>query len=53
MPRFRAVRFPFLFLFFDRFTAIDQRLQEQRHAFHIGDNPPRIARYLARHPAAR
>jgi hypothetical protein len=38
---------------FDRYTAMDQRLQSMRYAFHLGEEPPRIARYLARHPPAR
>ncbi|HUP28867.1 MAG TPA: MFS transporter [Usitatibacter sp.] len=38
---------------FDRFTAMDERLQEMRHAFHLGDNPPRISRFIANHPPAR
>lgn len=36
---------------FDRFTAQDERLQSMRHAFHLGSEPPRISRYVARHPA--
>jgi MFS family permease len=35
---------------FDRFTAADQRLQERRHALHIAEGPPRISRFVARHP---
>ena len=38
---------------FDRFTAQDQRLQAMRFAFHLGDEPPRISRFIARHPPAR
>jgi MFS family permease len=38
---------------FDRFTAMDQRLQSMRYAFHLGTQAPRIARYIARHPPAR
>jgi len=38
---------------FDRFTAMDQRLQEMRYAFHLGIEPPRISRYIARHPPER
>ncbi len=38
---------------FQRFTAMDERLQEMRFAFHLGDTPPRISRYMARHPPAR
>jgi len=38
---------------FDRFTAMDERLQQMRHAFHIGDAPPRISRFIAKHPSAR
>lgn len=38
---------------FDRFTAMDERLQEMRFAFHLGEAPPRISRYMARHPPAR
>lgn len=35
---------------FDRFTAADERLHKERHSFHTGEQPPRIARYLARNP---
>jgi MFS family permease len=35
---------------FDRFTAQDERLKEMRHAFHLGTNPPRISRLIAKHP---
>jgi hypothetical protein len=35
---------------FDRFTAADERLHAQRHALHIAEGPPRISRFLARHP---
>jgi MFS family permease len=38
---------------FDRFTAQDERLQQMRHAFHLGDSPPAIGRFIARHPSAR
>jgi MFS family permease len=38
---------------FDRFTAQDQRLHEMRYAFHVGNGPPRISRFIARHPPAR
>ena len=38
---------------FQRFTAMDERLREMRFAFHLGDAPPRISRYIARHPPAR
>lgn len=38
---------------FERFTAMDERLREMRLAFHLGDEPPRISRYIARHPPAR
>lgn len=30
----------------ERFTSSDERLRERRLAFHIGDTPPRIQRYL-------
>ncbi len=36
---------------FDRFTAADERLQARRHAFHVGDGPPRIGRFVAWHPS--
>ena len=36
---------------FDRFTAADERLQERRYAHHIAEGRPRIARFIARHPA--
>jgi len=36
---------------FDRFTAMDVKQQEERFAFHVGDSPPKITRYLAKHPA--
>ena len=35
---------------FDRFTAMDERLRSMRYAFHLGEEPPRISRYIARHP---
>jgi MFS family permease len=38
---------------FQRFTAMDERLREMRVSFHLGDAPPRISRYIARHPPAR
>jgi len=38
---------------FDRFTAGDQRMQEERYAFHTGAEPPKVARYIARHPSIR
>jgi hypothetical protein len=37
---------------FDRFTAADERLQQQRHALHIAESPPTISRFIARHPSA-
>ncbi|MEO5692211.1 MAG: MFS transporter [Usitatibacter sp.] len=38
---------------FDRFTAQDQRLQSMRYAFHLGTEPPKISRFIAKHPSAR
>ncbi|HUP96818.1 MAG TPA: MFS transporter [Usitatibacter sp.] len=38
---------------FDRFTAADEDLHARRHAFHIAESPPRISRFIARHPPAR
>ena len=38
---------------FDRFTAQDERLQEMRYAFHLGTEPPRISRFIAKHPSLR
>ncbi len=38
---------------FDRFTAMDERQQEERFAFHVGGGRPRITRYVARHPVLR
>ena len=38
---------------FDRFNAADVKLQERRHAFHTGTEPPKISRYVAWHPPAR
>jgi MFS family permease len=38
---------------FDRFTAADEVLQRRRHAFHIAEDPPRISRFIARHPSRR
>jgi MFS family permease len=35
---------------FDRFTAADERNQAERYAFHRGPEPPRVARFIARHP---
>ena len=35
---------------FDRFTAMDVRQQEERFGFHVGERPPRITRYIAKHP---
>ena len=35
---------------FDRFTAADEQLHGRRHALHIAEGPPRISRFLARHP---
>jgi MFS family permease len=35
---------------FDRFTAADERLQQRRHALHIAEGKPRVARYVAQHP---
>ena len=32
---------------FDRFTAADAELRERRHAFHVGDAPPKVSRYVA------
>jgi hypothetical protein len=32
---------------------MDQQLQAMRHAFHLGDTPPRISRFIAHHPPAR
>ncbi len=32
---------------FERFTAADADLRERRHAFHIGDEPPKVTRYVA------
>ena len=31
---------------FDRITAADARLRERRLAFHIGEGPPQVTRYL-------
>ena len=36
---------------YDRFTAADERLHNERLSFHTGDGPPRISRYLARNPS--
>ncbi len=38
---------------FDRFTAQDQRMQSMRHSFHLGTEPPRISRFIAKHPPVR
>jgi hypothetical protein len=38
---------------FDRFTAMDERLQEMRYAFHLGTEPPRISRFIAKHLPSR
>jgi MFS family permease len=38
---------------FDRFTAADEELQRRRHAFHVAESPPRISRFIARHPSAK
>lgn len=38
---------------FDRFTAADEELQRRRHAFHVAESPPRISRFIARHPSSR
>lgn len=38
---------------FDRFTAQDQRLQSMRYAFHLGTDPPKISRFIAKHPSDR
>jgi hypothetical protein len=38
---------------FDRFTAMDERLKAMRDAFHLGEQPPRISRFIAKHPPAR
>ena len=32
---------------FDRFTAADQELRARRQSFHLGDEPPRVTRYVA------
>lgn len=32
---------------FDRFTAADAQLRARRHAFHVGDEPPKVSRYIA------
>ncbi len=37
---------------FDRFTGTDELNQAARYAFHVGSEPPRIARFIARHPGA-
>jgi hypothetical protein len=38
---------------FDRFTAADEDLHKRRHAFHIAEDPPRVSRFIARHPSKR
>jgi hypothetical protein len=38
---------------FDRFTAQDERLQQMRYAFHLGTEPPKISRFIAKHPSQR
>jgi MFS family permease len=38
---------------FDRFTAMDERLQAMRYAFHLGGEPPKISRFIAKHPSVR
>jgi MFS family permease len=38
---------------YDRFTAADERLQQQRNAFHVGAEAPRIGRFVAWHPPER
>jgi MFS family permease len=35
---------------FDRFTAADERNQAARYAFHRGEGPPQVSRFIARHP---
>jgi MFS family permease len=32
---------------FERFTAADADLRERRHRFHVGDEPPKVTRYVA------
>jgi hypothetical protein len=32
---------------FDRLTVADAELRERRYAFHVGDQPPKVSRYLA------
>jgi MFS family permease/quinol monooxygenase YgiN len=32
---------------FDRFTAADAELRARRYAFHLGDEPPKVSRYIA------
>ncbi len=34
---------------FDRITAADANLRERRMAFHIGEEPPRVTRFLVEH----
>jgi MFS family permease len=38
---------------FDRFTAADEALHLRRHALHIAEGPPRISRFVARHPVEK
>jgi MFS family permease len=38
---------------FERFTAADESLQSRRYSFHVGNEPPRIGRYVAWHPRER
>ena len=32
---------------FDRFTAADMDLRDRRNAFHVGQQPPKVSRYVA------
>jgi hypothetical protein len=34
---------------FDRLTAADAQLRDRRLAFHVGDGPPRVTRYVVMH----
>jgi MFS family permease len=36
---------------FERFTAGDEQMRLERYTFHIGAEPPRVSRFLARHPS--
>jgi len=38
---------------FDRFTAADADLRERRNAFHVGEAPPKVSRYVAEDIARR